>query len=372
MAGKISNYIRCPATEESWDYPEWSNNNRFSVAGVRNTAGNSHGLYAIDLDSRLYLPIIQGIELQQPYLLVVDLLDLTPDELDSLGSYNDPSKQAFQARFAVRMHYFWQLKDSIQFAFVGSSHTSLSINPPSFTHRKVYNLAYSQCGPVGARSMINSYILNHCKNIKFIGTDLIMGVQNYSNGSNWNFIDGLGKSKGFVYDSLRFFWKNNLPDRVKNALIKKQYVLLDNIDSLNIESSNFGSWGGPNPTMYGGGGWDTTSSIFKENMVIWEKLISDLNQRKIYFLMFVTPESPAFITHGFGGRYGPSLDVAREIVFCFKQFENKYPYFRMYDAYQFGNHDYTDEEACDADHLCLEGAKKFSSRLDSLITTMIP
>jgi hypothetical protein len=43
------------------------------------------------------------------------------------------------------------------------------------------------------------------------------------------------------------------------------------------------------------------------------------------------------------------------------------PYCHFYDANLGGNHDYTNAEASDWDHLCDAGAEKFSRRLDTLI-----
>jgi len=47
--------------------------------------------------------------------------------------------------------------------------------------------------------------------------------------------------------------------------------------------------------------------------------------------------------------------------------ESEYPYFPVYDAYRDGNHDYTDEDALNWNHLCPHGAAKLSARLDSVI-----
>ena len=49
--------------------------------------------------------------------------------------------------------------------------------------------------------------------------------------------------------------------------------------------------------------------------------------------------------------------------------ENISPYVHFYDAHRFNEHDYTDAEALDFGHLSSEGARKLTSRLDSLIKT---
>jgi hypothetical protein len=46
-------------------------------------------------------------------------------------------------------------------------------------------------------------------------------------------------------------------------------------------------------------------------------------------------------------------------------------YFHFYNADNLGIHDYSDAEAYDANHLCARGARKFSSRLDSLVKAIL-
>ena len=44
--------------------------------------------------------------------------------------------------------------------------------------------------------------------------------------------------------------------------------------------------------------------------------------------------------------------------------------FVLMDENKMGNHDYFGDVAADYDHLCDKGAKKFTSRLDSLLKTL--
>ena len=54
-----------------------------------------------------------------------------------------------------------------------------------------------------------------------------------------------------------------------------------------------------------------------------------------------------------------------------RNLESQYPYFHVYDAYQDGNHDYTDADARDCNHLCSVGAAKLTGRLDTLIASIL-
>jgi uncharacterized protein (TIGR02171 family) len=363
--------MRCPPSENEWDYPKWSNVNRFAASCVRNTAGNAHAVHSIDLWQGTSREILSGVELAHPYLWINGQPGLTPDETDSLGAYNDPPVYVTQTRFAGRMHFFWQWCDSMQFVFAGSSHAALSIDPHAFKNHKVYNLAFEQGDIPATRTIIKNYVLNHCTKVKFIGIDFITGFLIHANGMDISFARSTGQSKGYAYDSLHSFWKNSLTDHLRSALINKPYDVLPEQDSCNNISRFCGGWGGDNPSMYGTGGWDTTNATYQENVAGLESLISELNQRKIHLLFIITPENPAYAKLGFAGRYGPSLDVGRQIVARFKLFESQYPYFHLYDANQFGNHDYTDAEAWDPDHLCSVGAPKMSARIDSVMDSIL-
>jgi uncharacterized protein (TIGR02171 family) len=373
FSGQTLAWFYRPADASTWEDVEWSNVYRFAVASSQESSGAMQNVYIIDLLGGIFLKVVHGIEIRQPGLWVTNVLtDTLGLSIDSLGAYNDPPLDLTQALFASRMHFFWPVCDSIQYAFVGSSHTAQSIDPHAFRQRRVYNLAYSMCDPPTTCSMIRNYILNHCRNIKFIGIDFLPYFLGLPNGMNNHFATALQISKGYQYDSLKFFWKAGLSNFTKLALTNKPYTIFSNMDSLNLESAPCGGWGGDNPSVTGGAGWDTTSPNYEANMAIWESLILELNGLGIEVLFYITPESPAFAANGFFGPVGPSLETGKEIVAHVKQLETKYPLFHLYDAYQFGNHDYTNSDASDPDHLCAVGAWKFSTRLDSVISTFMP
>ena len=83
MSDSIVNYMHCPAGEQEWDNPKWSNQPRFAVGCGRNSAGQAHAIYAIDLDKKSFQQIVTGTELQQPYMRIGNNLLIL--NLDSLG-----------------------------------------------------------------------------------------------------------------------------------------------------------------------------------------------------------------------------------------------------------------------------------------------
>jgi hypothetical protein len=233
-------------------------------------------------------------------------------------------------------------------------------------------MAYGHCDQRAIINIIRNYVLNHCKSIKFIGIDFIPGLLYLSNG-DLTFSLGLSASKGYKYDSLRSFWKAGLKETIKSGLINRPYSIIGNMDSLNLERSPSAGWGGENPSNYIEVEWDTTNLNYKKNMVLWENLIADLTRLGVQVLFFVSPENPVFVRkQGIAGRNGPSLETGKQVLARVKKLESRFQRFHLYDAYQFGEHDYTDAEASDPDHLSSNGAWKFSRRLDSLISTFMP
>jgi hypothetical protein len=96
--------------------------------------------------------------------------------------------------------------------------------------------------------------------------------------------------------------------------------------------------------------------------------VSLLVQKKIHLLLYITPESPYYRFTSWFGVYGPSQVTAQKVITQIEALKDTFPeFFHFYDANNFGNHDYTDEDAYNQDHLCTVGAAKFSHRIDSLV-----
>jgi hypothetical protein len=83
--------------------------------------------------------------------------------------------------------------------------------------------------------------------------------------------------------------------------------------------------------------------------------------------MIMFPESPGYKNTGHFAMFGPSWSTGRAIVAEMKSLEAVTPYYHFYDAYQFGDHDYTDADAENTNHLCPAGAAKLTGRIDSLL-----
>ena len=101
-----------------------------------------------------------------------------------------------------------------------------------------------------------------------------------------------------------------------------------------------------------------------------EAFIQEAKSKNIFLIGVIFPQSPGYKETGAFGRYGLRRSVAKEMLEKIQKFEEKYPNFKLMDENKMGNHDYTDEDAMNCDHLSDKGAEKFTTRLDSLIKTL--
>ena len=112
--------------------------------------------------------------------------------------------------------------------------------------------------------------------------------------------------------------------------------------------------------------------MYKSNIVLITNFARNLAQRGVHFLLYLPSVSPYFKTFDEYENGGPSLQTAAMIFNDLIALQDSIPgYFHFYNADKSGNHDYTDADAYDANHLCTAGAQKFSARLDSVVKTIL-
>jgi hypothetical protein len=374
-ADSVTAWYRCPAGEDSWDNPRWSNTGRLAVACARNAAGRAHAVYAVNLTTSGCTRIIEGTELAQPCLWVYpDAAAKNPDnlDLDSLGMYNTPSNNFTQEQFMIRMQSFWKNYTGMSIIFTGSSHTLYSVNPAVFTQRTpVCNLAISGADFPVTRTFIADYILNHCASVQCIGWDIDVGWMGIPGMERtWN--PGVGIGKGYNYDSNHRFWVNGLPGNFVELVTAPTAPVFNNLDTLGLFHADCNGWRGSNPPLGGDTTWTTgNNAVYQQNFELLKKLVFKLAAKKIHFLAYITPESPYYKNTNAFGYYGPSQATARAVIAQLQALQDSTPYFHFYDANNFGSHDYSDGEAYNQDHLCALGAAKFSRRLDSVVHTFL-
>jgi enolase len=157
-------------------------------------------------------------------------------------------------------------------------------------------------------------------------------------------------------------------------MLKAPFPALEDFgwDTLGLMHWPCNGWGGPNPNLVGTASWTVNDSNYIKNFAALVEMIKLLSAHKIHLLAINFPESPYYKSTDHYQGDGPSWETGRAVLAQVKDLENSYPFFHVYDAYDDSNHDYTDEDAANWNHLCPNGAKKLSIRLDSLIQTILP
>jgi uncharacterized protein (TIGR02171 family) len=366
FADSIVNALACPTDETSWDYPEWSNREQFAIASCRNASEQSHAIYIVDLKHPRYLPLMTGVEVQQPSLWIGDIHLASKFALDSIGLYNDPPASMHQANLASKLLLFWRRFESLEVAIVGSSQAMFGLNPQMLTGVRSINLAACGGDFAGQRSIIEHYLLNQCRTLKMVISSLDPGWLNNPDGNEmWK--QGVGQSIGFKYDSAHEFWCNGVSDEFKTLMGGLPVpVSIDTVWNgfLPFLSQN---WGQNVPPYSNSITWTVKDTFFNQNFATIQMLSDTLQARRIHWLMIDFPNSPWFKNTPSYGTYGPSRQTARDILQKLGELEAANPYFHLYDANLDGNHDYSSAEAYDENHLSQRGAEKLSLRVDSLL-----
>jgi uncharacterized protein (TIGR02171 family) len=375
FSGEVTSWRKCPAGEVAWDFPEWSNVAPLAIACGTNGADEAHAIYLIDLQNNTTLKILEGTDLEYPCLWVNPSIYFSEAklDLDSLGNYNSPSISYTQPFFAARMLAFWQEYKHMRIVFTGSSQSAFSVDPHRFTVPGVYNMAIPGGDYPVETAMITGYLLNYCDSLQLVGMDLIPGLlfrPNIVFMADWD--NGIMSSKGFNYDKNHQFWSQGLPVSFLNLMDQIPFPTIPNLDTLGLYRNACNGWGGQTPDHGAYPDYTTDDSVYKANLALVKTFARTLAKRGIHFLLYLTPLSPYFENFGEFENGGPSLQTAAMIFNDLIALQDSIPgYFHFYDADKFGNHDYTDADAYDANHLCTDGAQKFSARLDSVVKTIL-
>jgi|WetSurMetagenome_2_1015567.scaffolds.fasta_scaffold01606_7 uncharacterized protein (TIGR02171 family) len=379
VSGRVTWYCRAPQPEISWDFPEWSNADGYAIACCHNQVDDPHAVYLVDLEKKTSLKIVEGTFLRDPGLWIDrPSLPANPDSLslDSLGWYNDPTGGYGQGQdyFANRMHFFWRKCSDMEIVFVGSSHTGYGIDPKSFSV-PAYNMGFPECMLSTVLTVLNDYVMNHCPKLALVGMDILPGgLVGWGTADDYSWNQNIYNSKGYAYDRQHGFWRDGTPANLEALASTAPYPRIDFFDTLGMYHPAPSGWGGDPPDIQFAeynSTWTTEDSRYLENFAMLRDAIVALNDRKVHCLLYLTPESPYYKNTPYYTRYGPTWEMGRQVVAQFKALADSLEYCHFYDAYNEGDHDYTDADAYDWDHLSASGARKFSARVDSVVKAIL-
>ena len=369
FSGNVVSWIKCPDGEDSWDYPEWAASGVFAAATTRGGSDDSRQIRFVNLGNKTSIPVVQGEELENPYLWITGIVsDTSRIPLDSLGAYYDPPLNTYEGLFSNKMHFFWKMHQDLDVVFVGSSQTLRDVDCTKLTNLTALNMGISGAGIATSSHIVRDYALNQCPKLKVVCMSAMpcwMANPGGDDGDLWS--ASIAVSKGYAYDQQHNFWKTGLPSGIEDVLRQANFFSCCGLDSFGLMPMDCQGWGKPSDGLSGRIDWTTSDTNFQNNFNALTQLANDLSALKIHLLLVLFPFSPYYANTGYFAAGGPSSATGDTIITIFKSLETNNPYFHFYDAYKNGNNDYTDQDAGDYDHLCTIGAAKLTMRLDSLI-----
>lgn len=381
--GKLIKMIPAPKGY-TFDHTEWVHNSEnLAIATLTNINGAHPKIVLVNTNDSSITEIAEGTELWHPDFWIGKPQNFeTTLNVDSAGQYeiNCPymgDMSTMITRYDLEMLY--TLRDSINVLISGSSRPWNGINPVSLNNSKTgifaINMANAAVDLSVAKRIFFGYGVNLLPKFKLavVSLDLDIIFQRYYGDSNfWKLI--FLHTPGFTYDESHDFWKDGYPQGLYE-LTRDSYE--SGNDLRQHEQNKLGymagiSLGWQGSPVYVDSTYMDEINRHPANMLLEEieELIKEAENKKIYLIGIVFPQSPGYKETGAFGRYGLRRSVAKEMIEKIQKLEEKYPHFKLMDENKMGNHDYTDQMAANYDHLAHKGAEQLTARLDSVIQTL--
>lgn len=393
-SGTLIQSIKAPAGY-TFDHSEWAGDGETSniVAALTNADGAHTKIVLVSPSDSSVLELAEGEELWHPCLWVkhkviippviddttqvVDTIETSlafmPD-LDSAGIYFLPGGDEESIIWRYKMELLWEYKDLADVVILGSSRVLYGIDPTLFSEDHLaISMANLHNTIKGSKYIFDNYVITHMKNLKYVvlGVDIDRG---YLVSGNSFFHKKYKEIPGFSYDVNHQYWKNQSTDfmveAVRNAPGSTKYseIILPTRGHFKYTSSS--GWGS-SPTVKNDSSWyDENPKLYYDNFQVLEDFIKKCQERGVYIIGVILPQSPDYKNTGAFGFGGIRRSVAPDLIEEISGLSDKYSRFILLDENKMGNHDYTSEMALDCSHLNHAGAEQLTHRIDSLIKTL--
>lgn len=355
-------YVR-PAGCESWADVEWSNHPDFAV-GI-GYAPDTQSVFLIDLADSEYVELARGPGLRDPYLWFDPLaLPQTVDPWRFFARYDLPMKTQGQKPLCEELRLYWRRRASLGCVVMGSSTAMYGIAPTAM-RQPTLNLATIGGQPYTGIVVAREHCLRHSPGLRVVCMGFDPGILPYAPNVPSPFLNGIGDSKGFVLDKANNFFADSIPAGVAARIAAFTSADWPDLDTNGSPLSHpTGQWG---PVQFEAGDFAFDDSAVQLNLTLLAEFADTLAARGVHLLVVRTPENPLYGATGMAGRYGPSDSTYNLLAQWMLAHESASAHFHFYDAHQDGAHDYTDQDAMDANHLSPAGARKLGARVDSLL-----
>jgi len=348
-----------------WNDVEWSNHADFAAGLAVNP--DTQSVHVIDLVDSQYLEIVRGPGLRDPALWISpEHLSQSADPYWVFTRYDLPTVGIGQLNLTKKLKLFWTIRSDIECVVVGSSPAYFGVDPSTLSGRTL-NFGVCHGDAHLSTSLPHLYVLDHCPDLKAVCMSLDPGfLSNYLYPHDPYFA-GVADSKGFRLDKRNNFWVDSMPSAIRQKIAALGPQDWSGFDMNGYRTDRGGDgWGEPMLEAYD---YSFDTVYVQQNIGFIDTLADTLAARDIHFVVINFPQNPRYRETDYIGRYGPSRTTYNQLAEWLRTLEENNPYFHFYDANAYGEHDYTDDEALDANHLTHAGARKLGSRLDSLLTS---
>lgn len=366
-AGNLVNYMDAP-DGFTFDHTEWLKNSsgRF-VATLTNLDGAHQKIVAANFETSDLVELVAGEELWHPCLWVKQAPSTSADwDLDSLGQYADAGPL-----FARKMGLLWQYKDSTELVGLGISRLWAGLIPERMS-KFALNLAILGCHAECYEYLLNNYLYMHMPKLKYLVLSIDPDMWQYLTPDKD--IQAITQnSKGFTYDRNHGFWVDGVDDFFVNWMAE---ISRQDIDVLSDTASrgwrsvdcsdDWASKGEGYVEILNDSTYSDKSDGGDVNLGFMEKIIQAAQDKGIKVVGVVFPQSPYYKNTGAYGRHGMRRSAGKLLIEKVSSLVQKYDNFYLMDENKMGDHDYSNMGG-DYDHLCVDGAQKFTAKLDSLI-----
>lgn len=374
--GKLIQSIKAPKGF-TFDHTEWSYGN-FVIATLCDNRGNHKKIVLIDLSNENIIELAEASDLWHPSLWASQDNSKIDSEidLDSAGIYMGPDDSWASVLMRYNMELLWKFYDTLNVAILGSSRPLDALSPSLLSDDLfAVNFAHTPNSIYATKDFLDKYLFTHAFNLKYIVMSLDIDfwhVTNNNLGGNF-FLTYAPNYPGYNYDANHEYWKNGVPEGLLNATenglkVEDEYRYLD--DRGRFIGSPCLSWGGDAAVDMDSTINDNHPEYINDSFDVLEYIIRKAADRDIYVIGIIFPLSPHYKETGAFGRYGLRRSMAKDVIQRLKEVHEIFPNFILMDENKMGNHDYPDEMALDYDHLCEEGGKKITARIDSLLHTL--
>ncbi|MCQ2054876.1 MAG: TIGR02171 family protein [Fibrobacter sp.] len=413
--GKLVDAVASPANF-SFDHSEWVNGKNVAVATLSDNDGAHKKIVLIDMETKAILEVAGSENLFHPVMWVENLqlpvnsssssssgpseefvssslgLSSSSEEVASSSSlpytlnlksdsagvyiYSTNTTDLHNSIVRYKMELLWQYADSANVVVMGSSRPLNGVFPKLLSNQFLaVNLCMAASTIHMSKDFLMKYVFPHYKKMRYLVVSLDLDFWwKDATKDNW-FHDGSDAKamsyKGFVYDKNHNYWVGE-PDitPLYEASKKAPRTTLARLDSMIEQRGQLQTECAPSSSWTSGLGnaqLDPSQQALDASMNALKTIIEESAKRKVKVIGTIFPMSPEFKKSEYYGYYGMRRSIAESLISELEEMSSTYSNFVLFDENKGGEHDYKGGMNADAQHLCDEGGKLYTSRLDSLL-----